>query len=190
MDRRQAVKALGTMVGASMLLPETVLARTGEMLEGTPPKLRFFTKFEKKIVSAFAECLIPRTDTPGAIDAGVPGWVELLVQDCYSFSEQEQFRNGLAEIDQAARDGYKKAFAALPFDEQVQTLTNMERSAIGIATGYPGTPPAFIMKIKDLVKFVYASSERGANEAFTYLPIPGRYDGAHPVTDASKVWAT
>jgi hypothetical protein len=190
MDRRQAVKALGTVIGTGMLLPETVLARTGEMLEGAPPKLRFFTKSEKAIVSAFAECLIPRTDTPGAIDAGVPGWMELLVQDCYTFYEQEQFRDGLAEINQAARDLYGKPFASLATDAQIQTLTEMERSAIGIATGYPGTPPAFIMKIKDLAKFTYASSERGASEAFQYLPIPGRYDGAHPVTEGSKVWAT
>lgn len=190
MDRRMAVKALGAAIGAGMLLPESVLARTGEVLEGAPPKLRFFTKFEKRIVSAFSECVVPRTDTPGAIDADVPGWVEVLVQDCYTFSEQEMFRDGLSEIDQAARDRYGKTFAALSYNDQVQMLTDWERSAIGYAMGNPGTPPVFIMKFKDLVKFVYVSTERGANEAFAYLPIPGRYDGAHPVTATSKVWAT
>jgi hypothetical protein len=185
-----AVKALGAAIGAGMLLPDQVLARTGEMLEGVPPKRRFFTKFEKRIVSAFSECVVPRTDTPGAIDAGVPGWVEILVEDCYSFNDQEMFRDGLSEINQAALDRYGKGFAALAYDDQVQMLTDWERSAIGYAIGNPGTPPAFIMKFKDLVKFVYVSTERGANEAFAYLPVPGRYDGAYPVTANSKVWAT
>jgi hypothetical protein len=188
MDRRQAVKALGTMAGAGLLLPEAVLARTGETLEGTPPPRRFFNGTEKRIVAAFAECVVPRTDTPGAADAGVAGWVEVLVQDCYDFDDQLDFREGLMEIDQAARDKSRKAFVKLSYDEQVSLLTDIERADIARSKANPNVGPTFIRTFKDLIKFVYASTERGATEAFAYLQLPGRYDGAMTLAPNQKVW--
>ncbi len=127
MERRQAVKALGAMAGAGLLLPDAVLARAGEALEGTPPKRRFFNGTEKRIVAGFAECVVPRTDTPGAADVGVAGWVEILVEDCYEYDEQQEFREGLMEIDQAARDRFQKGFNQLAYAQQVQLLTDIER---------------------------------------------------------------
>lgn len=189
MERRQAVKALGAMAGVGLLLPDAVLARTGEMLEGAPPKRRFFNGTEKRIVAGFAECVVPRTDTPGAADAGVPGWVEILVEDCYDYDDQQDFREGLMEIDQAARDRFKKGFSSLTYDQQVQLLTEIERSDIALAKAERHAPPSFVRSFKDLVKFVYVSTERGANEAFSYIAIPGRYDGAAPVLAGTKVEA-
>ena len=189
MERRQAVKALGAMAGAGLLLPNAVLARAGEALEGTPPKRRFFNGTEKRIVAGFAECVVPRTDTPGAADVGVAGWVEILVEDCYEYDEQQEFREGLMEIDQAARDRFQKGFNQLAYAQQVQLLTDIERSDIARATADRHAPPSFVRSFKDLVKFVYVSTERGANEAFSYVAIPGRYDGAAPVQAGTKVEA-
>lgn len=189
MERRQAVKALGAMAGAGLLLPDAVLARAGEALEGIPPKRRFFNGTEKRIVAGFAECVVPRTDTPGAADVGVAGWVEILVEDCYEYDEQQEFREGLMEIDQAARDRFQKGFNQLAYAQQVQLLTDIERSDIARATTNRHAPPSFVRSFKDLVKFVYVSTERGANEAFSYVAIPGRYDGAAPVQTNTKVEA-
>lgn len=189
MERRQAVKALGAMTGVGLLLPEAVLARAGEILEGTPPKRRFFNGTEKRIVAAFAECVVPRTDTPGAADVGAPGWIEILVDDCYDYDDQMDFREGLMEIDQAARDRFGKGFSRLTYGQQVQLLTDLERSDIARAKADPDLPPSFIRSFKDLVKLVYVSTERGANEAFSYVAIPGRYDGAAPVQPTTKVEA-
>lgn len=177
------------MAGAGLLLPQTVLARTGEILEGTPPKRKFFNGTEKRIVAAFAECVVPRTDTPGAADAGVPGWVEVLVDDCYDYDDQQDFREGLMEIDQAARDRFGKGFSKLTYEQQLQLLTDIERSDIARAMADHNAPPSFVRSFKDLVKFVYVSTERGANEAFSYVAIPGRYDGAAPVQATTKVEA-
>jgi len=177
------------MAGVGLLLPNAVLARTGEMLEGTPPKRRFFNGTEKRIVAGFAECVVPRTDTPGAADAGVPGWVEVLVEDCYDFDEQIYFREGLMEIDQAARDRFGKRFAGLTYDQQVLLLTEIERSDIALSKADPNAQPSFVRAFKDLVKFVYVSTERGANEAFSYVAIPGRFDGAATVKPDTKVEA-
>ena len=80
MERRELLKIMALTLGGSIALPESVFAQLAEPLD--PAKLKFFTPAQRELVAAVADTIIPQTDTPGAIEAGVPGWIELLVQDC------------------------------------------------------------------------------------------------------------
>ena len=45
-----------------------------------------------------AELIIPKTDTPGAIDAGVPAFIEVMLRDGYTKPVQDVFLAGLGDL--------------------------------------------------------------------------------------------
>lgn len=185
MDRRQVVKTLGAMIGVGLLIPESLLARAGDVLEGEAPKASFFNKQQRKLNALMAEALIPKTDTPGAKDAGVPGWMELLLQDCYDKNQQDDYLKGLALVDEECLKRTGKNLGKLSAVMQSGVLSTMEAELA------PETPLAGFLKVfKSLAKYTYVHSEKGATQAFAYLPVPGKWDAAMPLEKGQKVWVS
>lgn len=185
MDRRQAVKTLGAMIGVGLFVPESLLARAGDVLEGDAPKATFFNKQQRKLNALMAEALIPKTDTPGAKDAGVPGWMELLLQDCYDKKQQDDYLQGLALVEEECMKRTGKNFGKLSSAMQSGVLSTMETELA------PDAPLAgFLQVFKSLAKYTYVHSEKGAVQAFAYLPVPGKWDGDMPLEKGQKVWVS
>ncbi len=59
------------------------------------------------IVTEIADIIIPKTDTSGALDAGVPAFIDSVLADVYPKDAQERFSAGLDEFDAAAGAGGK-----------------------------------------------------------------------------------
>lgn len=181
MDRRETLKLMALSLGGSIALPPSVFAKMAESPDGAA--LTFFNAVERKLVVELAETIIPRTDTPGAIDAGVPGWIELLVQDCLPPADQQVIRGGLAALEDACRETFGRPFAGLETAERIGLLTGMERGTAG------GDAREFIRQFKELTKFTFASSELGATQAFEFVFVPGRWEPALPLTPGQKAFA-
>ena len=171
MDRREILKIMALTLGGSVALPESVFARIAEPFD--PAALRFFNPAQRELVAVIAETIIPKTDTPGAIDAGVPAWIELLVQDCLEEADQKIIVAGLADVGK---------FAALTIEERIELLTKMEMEAKAAGNG-----KAFIRQFKELTKFCYVNSEVGATGAFDFNMVPGRWDAAADYKPGDKV---
>lgn len=176
-------------MGTSLLLPGSLLARAETLMEEAEglPKAKLFSRAQRKLVAAIAECIIPRTDTPGAKDAGVPQWIEIIIQDCVDLKDQAGFLAGLTALDAEAVKQYSKAFVKLTYDEQIAFLTKQEKMALEEARSGKSTGPNFLLMFKELTKFTYANSERGATEAFEYILVPGRWDGSMALKPGQKV---
>ena len=95
MARRELLKMMAATVDSNIALPQTVFARLGDPFD--PTDLDFFRPAQRAQVAMIAEAIIPRTDTPGAIEAGVPGWIEVLVKDCFDTTDQRIIIDGLAD---------------------------------------------------------------------------------------------
>lgn len=128
MDRRELLKVMALTLGGSVALPESVFAKLAEPFDGAA--LKFFDPSQRKLVAVLAETIIPRTDTPGAIDAGVPGWIELLVQDCFADQDQKLIVDGLAGLEETCAGKFGKPFAELETAERIGLLTEMEKGRI------------------------------------------------------------
>jgi gluconate 2-dehydrogenase gamma chain len=85
-DRRALLRSAILLVGGSVAgLPTIALAEAGEAT-------RFFSPAQFAVLSELVETIIPRTDTPGAKDAGVPEAMDALMINWASAERQEQFR--------------------------------------------------------------------------------------------------
>lgn len=188
MNRRDALKQAGLVLGFAISAP-TLSA----ILQGckAKPELAFQPQFlnadQAALVSEVAEIIIPKTDTPGAKDAGVPGFIDVLVKDCYKKEDQDNFLNGLAEFDKGAN-----GFMDLDHDKQVEYVTKVHKDALEAAKdpASKDKPRPFILTMKELTVVGFFTSEPGATQVLQYVAVPGAYHGCVPLAEVGKTWAT
>jgi len=100
MNRREVIQRTAMILGYAITGP----ALTG-VLNGckADPELtfipEFFTRDQASLIAALTEIIIPRTDTPGAIDAGVPMFIDRMLKEVYPKESQEIFLKNLAAFD-------------------------------------------------------------------------------------------
>src|SRR6478735_7300224 len=115
MQRRELLQVVGAVVLTPLLAPlsaeqrlemgRAIHARLGAL------SLRVLTPQQNAAVVAVAEGIIPRTDTPGATDARVSEFVDLLLADYYNDDEKQRFLKGIDAIDAEAVALGGKSFA-------------------------------------------------------------------------------
>lgn len=189
MDRREALKRTALMLGGIVSAP-TILG----VLNGCTAKPSinwkpiFFTEGQGILISQVAEIIIPKTDTPGAIDVGVPGFIELIVKDVYTKAEQDVFMAELKAFDQQAMKTYGDPFIELETEDQTAFVTSLHAKAIK----EQADEKPFILKMKELTVAGFFTSEAGATQVLQYEAVPGAYHGCIPIAEAGngKTWAT
>lgn len=147
---------------------------------GAPPAA--LTAQESRTIAAVAECIIPRTETPGATDARVADFVGVMLRDWYPASDAVRLREGLAALDATSRARFGAAYAEVSVAQQVQLaqqfddeVTALRRSADGRADGH------WFAMLKYLTVWGYCTSEVAMRDVFHNIERPMRYDGAAPV---------
>ncbi len=179
MERRELMKMMAMTMGASVALPKSVFAKMGEPFD--PNELTFFRPGERQQVAILAEAIIPKTDTPGAIDAGVPGWIEVIIQDCYEPGDQVFLKQGLAKLMMACAKETGSGLGDLPAEKQVAFLNGYNAKG--------GEGKAFLQQFKELTKFCYVNSEVGATQAFNYMLVPGKWVPDMPLEPGMKPYS-
>jgi hypothetical protein len=86
----------------------------------------FFHGRDYETLARLTDLIIPRTDTPGASDVGVPWRIDQAV--AHKPDLQPLYQQGLAELNSAARKKEKPDFLALNEDDQVAALTAVAQS--------------------------------------------------------------
>jgi len=194
MQRRDAIKTIVALLGSS-LSPSLLGAL--ESTEQIIPKGRFSPE-QRLQVAMMSERIIPTTDTPGAIAAGVPEFIERIVFQWYTDSERNIFLNGLDLSNQLSQQQLGNLFVDLPSSQQDVVLAQMELQggAKPLFGGFDMMPnleedrSAFFPKLKELVVVGYYTSEIGATEELRYEVMPMEYKGDIPLAEVGRSWAT
>jgi len=171
------------MILAGEIVAPLARALAAEAAPGFSATQIQFTADQRALVSAISERIIPATDTPGAIAAGVPAFVEMMLADSYAPGDRDDFMKGLGLVEGYARIRYEKAFVALSPDAQDQVLS------LAMQGGIPLLGEDFFVHCRQLVVLGYYTSEIGCTQERVYLPVPGRYDGKYPYADIRRVFA-
>jgi gluconate 2-dehydrogenase gamma chain len=174
MGRRSFIRNALLAVGvAGVPLPGfALLARSGSP--------GYFDAARLDVLDALAETIIPRTDTPGARDVGVPARIDAIMTNWASPQTKLDFDLVLDDAEAAARAHAGRGLADLPAAQQLEVVTAFDTAK--------AADPAYL-KLKGLVLAFYYLSEPGATQELRYQHVPGAWEPNIPVTADTRAWA-
>lgn len=181
MTRREILKRASLMLGAA--LSPRILSHSLKAAAQVSPnqaKARFLSAELYKIAAAFAERILPRTSTPGATDAGVADFIDIMYGKYLSGEERKLMDHGLSELDAASRNLHRAEFASLPGDDQ-------DAMIMRLAIAAKDREKFFLSQIRELIIVGYFTSEIVGKTVLNYDPVPGRFDPCIPLSEAGNV---
>ncbi|HHM21247.1 MAG TPA: gluconate 2-dehydrogenase subunit 3 family protein [Bacteroidetes bacterium] len=187
MNRRNAIKNATLLLGGTLSASTVMAVMSGCKAERAANRTSsFFTTDEANIVECIVDRIIPRTDTPGAVDAGVHLLIDKMMAEYYPKEESTAFREALLQVDHDAKKTFGNAFVRLNTGQQDQLLEKYDKAAFADN----GEEKTFFRKIKELTILGFCTSEPGATEFLKYDPLPGDYNGCIPYEEVGAAWAT
>ncbi|OJU17628.1 MULTISPECIES: gluconate 2-dehydrogenase subunit 3 family protein [unclassified Sphingomonas] len=186
-DRRAALAGVIGLFGAQVFAPiaraaATVPPTAVPVIADGPPSAAVFTPAQRALMAALSERVIPTTDTPGALAAGVPDYIEKLLADWALPEDRVPIVAGLDAIEARSISDYGvSAVNATPAQQDALL-------ALAMNNNLPAAP-AFFELFRQLVITGYYTSEIGMTQEREYLPVPGEYDGAFLYSKINKVYS-
>ena len=189
MDRREALRKTAMLMGGVVSVPAIMGILNGCVAKPSVNwKPLFFSEDQATLISQVSEIIIPKTDTPGAKDVGVPQFIDLMLKDVYAAEDQGKFIDGLNAFDEAVIKEYGDRFIELDDEKQVSFVKKVHDEAQKSDSGWENR--SFILKVKELTLLGFFTSEPGATQVLQYEPVPGEYKGCIPLSEVGKTWAT
>ena len=188
MNRRVAIKKASLLLGMAVGSPAVM-----SILNGCVPKKTidwkpvFFTLDQAALLTDITDIILPRTNTPGALDVGVDAFIDFIVHDCYSDEGQQHFVEGLTELDKASNSLYGKIFIKLSSLKKKELLTGLDAKAEKNKIDLDNGIKPFYSQIKELTLLGYFTSEEIITNHLEYVPIPTRLEGCTPVNTNQKI---
>ncbi|MEG8053210.1 gluconate 2-dehydrogenase subunit 3 family protein [Sphingomonas aerolata] len=189
-DRRTALAGVAGMFGAALYALIARAAGLAQQPAGAippisegPPSAPVFTPAQRALMTALSERVLPTTDTPGAIAADVPAFIEKLLADWARPEDRVPIIAGLDAIEARCLQDYKVAGARATAAQHDALLT------LAMNDGLP-SGGAFFTAFRQPVITGYYTSEIGITQEREYLPVPGEYDGAFPCSQVNKVYSS
>src|SRR5688572_28232130 len=181
MTRREAIRRTALALGVAItpsLLSGVMNAQTVARASVDAPTYLSSPQFAT--VRAIAERIIPKTDSPGATDVGVPAFIDLMYGKYLTEEEKRVFAAGLAELEKLSGEQGQRNFVQLSSVQQDALLTQMARAA-------QEQEKTFFHLMKELTLLGYFSAEPVGKNVLHYDPIPGRYQGCIPISEVGNV---
>ncbi|HXY24696.1 MAG TPA: gluconate 2-dehydrogenase subunit 3 family protein [Candidatus Acidoferrum sp.] len=193
MQRREALRIL--MAGGVLpALSTDVFAFLREAHPLSAYTLRALSPHQNDTVVAMIDQIIPATDTPGAKDARVNEFIDVILTEWATESERKRFLDGLADVDKQSNALFSKDFSAATPEQQLALLRSLDEAA-EIARSHPKDRPPFwepegrdtqmqddfFTVFKNMTLHGYYTSEIGFAQELKLQIIPGAQHGCQPV---------
>ena len=126
--RREALARTALLLGGT-LAASTIAGAQSSTAWLTPTaqwRARTLSAPQLDLVATMAEHIMPRTDTPGARDAGVERFVDVILSDYYAPAERQRFVSGLADINARAQAAHGSPFLETTSAQQLALLTALD----------------------------------------------------------------
>ena len=193
-NRREALSRVALIMGGTVLGAEAFLSGCKTNTKGVS-----FSKDDIAFLNEVAETIIPTTSTPGAKEAKVGEFMQVMVSDCYEEKDQAIFLEGIKKLDEASKKLNSKSFMESTPEQRNTLLVALDKEAkeeAAKAAEEKKTNPTkefpkhYFTIMKQLTLSGYFTSEVGATKALRYIAVPGKFDGSYPYKKGDKAWAT
>jgi gluconate 2-dehydrogenase gamma chain len=134
------------------------------------------------MVAVIADLILPRSDTPGATDVGVPAWIDVVVGGYFSDTQRSSFLSDLAAIDNFALTVSGAPLAALRGSARAALIASLDAAS---GAKDPTAAQRGYAKLKELVIVGYFTSKPVQTEILKVVVVPGRYDPNVPMAPPS-----
>lgn len=193
MNRRNCLKSLLALtslgIGSVLII---------KWLRPVPPQ-RIITILDwqrkSSLISELSEIIIPKTDTPGAKEAGVQDYIISVMSKCCDQRQQRVFYSGLDDVEDFTRTRFGKTF--LECDSSLKhnivehfSHSIFESSAFMLKIKNKFVGKSFFFTLRELTVEGYCTSYLGATKALSYDPVPGAYQPCIFLSSHQKSWAT
>lgn len=173
--RRQLIKVLSCTAALSF----ASVSKAGEYLhsQGSAKPESVISDKLMTFLAKITDVILPATDTIGAIDAGVPEFIDFVVNHLYSDRRRANFVIQLSAL--LDKFNAQSSLTLTAFISQLNAnipLNNSEYQQL-------------VSEIKALTIHGYYTSYTGATTELKYDAIPGRYQGNVPYTEISCAWS-
>jgi gluconate 2-dehydrogenase gamma chain len=157
--------------------------------------LRALTQDALRLVTAACDRIIPADDTPGAVAAGVPAFIDRVLADWCDDVERRRFFDGQQAMDARSRTAYRVAFADASPAQQTALLEELDAELTAwrrnptVSTALPGVqalPAHGFGMLKFLTIWGYFTSEIGQRDELGLVPRPVKHDGCAPYVPRTR----
>lgn len=185
MKRREILKSTALLTGYALSAGTIAAVMNGckaDTAVGWTPT--FFESNQMELLSAIADRIIPKTETPGAIDALVHRYIDEALKNNYTIEDQGKFKEGLLLFDTYANEKYNKSFVALEEQDKDAVLQRLADES----KKNPDEDHIF-SELRTLTVSGFLTSEIGATEFLEFDPIPGQWSGCYDYSQVEKAWS-
>jgi hypothetical protein len=193
MDRREALRRTAWIMGGVISAPAIMGVLKGCTAKPTIDwKPVFVSEDQGILIGQVADIIIPKTNTPGAKEVGVPGFIDLMLKDVYTKDEQDKYLASLKAFNEAAEKEHGDPFIELSAETQTAFVKKLHDEVVKDKSENAPAYKSFIMTTKELTMLGFFTSEVGATQVLQYVAVPGSYKGCLPLSEAGngKTWAT
>lgn len=196
MNRRNAIRKTALLAGSAVAAPSLFSllqsCKQQSRLDWTP---QFLNEDQARFITSFVDTILPRTDTPGALDVKTDIFLDLVFAKTYDKNAQENMAAEIDRFNTNCKSSHGKVFADLSAEDKKAVLQKAESESgkfnpaiWGSAVGKQ-EPVGFYRSLKSMAIWGYFSSEEIGLNHLSYDPVPGEFKGCIPLSDVGNTWS-
>jgi hypothetical protein len=167
MNRRSYLKQMMAATGGLVALPSWAGGWTVGML---PDPGSFFSPDEFTLLSSVADTIIPPGNAIGALSVGVDVFLQKLFQDCYEEDVQDNIKQQLKGLNEAARSAFESTF---PECDQLRR----QELLLSLSVSNDKAMKDFFELVKSETIRGFRTSKEVLLNYLNYQVVPGHYHG-------------
>ncbi len=196
MNRRNALRKTAILAGTAAVAPSLL-----SLLQSCKEQSRlnwqpvFLSEDQARFISAFVDTILPKTETPGALDVKTDIFIDLVYAKVYDKKAQENVVAEIEKFNATCKERFGDVFADLSPEDKAAMLKAADAESGKFNGNVWGTavgkqePVGFYRSLKSMTLSGYFSSEEIGKNYLSYDPIPGEYLGCIPLSDVGNCWS-